>query len=72
MPPAGAAPLPAAHRVCNRIHSRAANVRPAAQVALPPGRQLLGFGAGDIAYLVRKDEFDLRWVERYRIVRSGG
>ena len=43
------------------------------EVSLPLDRQLLGFGAGgDVAYLVRKDGFDLRWVELYRIVRGGG
>lgn len=42
-------------------------------VDLPEGRGVLGFGTtanGDPAvYLVRTDEFDLRWLERYRIVR---
>jgi len=50
-------------------------------VPLPPGRQLLGFGrgrgdrgpegdGGEVAYLVRTDEFDLKWLERYRVVRD--
>jgi hypothetical protein len=42
-------------------------------VVLPPGRQLLGFGTtadgGEVAYLVRTDELDLKWLERYRVVR---
>jgi hypothetical protein len=42
-------------------------------VDLPEGRQIIGFGStpdGDPAvYLVRTDEFDLKWLERYRIVR---
>jgi len=42
-------------------------------VDLPEGRSLIGFGsiaAGDPAvYLTRRDEFDLVWLERYRIVR---
>jgi len=42
-------------------------------VTLPEGRQLIGFGTtaeGEpAAYLVRTDEFDLKWLERYRIVR---
>jgi len=41
-------------------------------VALPAGRRLIGFGStarGEPAlYLVRTDEFDLRWLERYRVV----
>ena len=40
---------------------------------LPPGRQLLGFGRGtdglEVVYLARTDEFDLRWLERYGVVR---
>jgi hypothetical protein len=43
-------------------------------VPLPPGRQLLGFGqgptGGEVAYLVKTDEFDLRWLERYRVARD--
>ncbi len=42
-------------------------------VELPLGRQLIGFGstaAGEAAvYLVRTDELDLKWLERYRVVR---
>ena len=42
-------------------------------VELPSKRRLIGFGltaGGDPAlYLVRTDEFDLKWLERYRIVR---
>jgi len=42
-------------------------------VEFPLGRRLVGWGTtrnGDPAvYLVRTDEFDLKWLERYRIVR---
>ncbi len=38
-------------------------------VQLPEGRRLLGFGDGTI-YVVRIDEVDLRWLERYRVVGS--
>ncbi len=42
-------------------------------VDLPPDRQLIGFGhtaGGEPAlYLVRTDEFDLRYLERYRLIR---
>lgn len=38
-------------------------------VQLPKGRRLIGFGDGTI-YVVRIDEVDLRWLERYRLVRS--
>jgi hypothetical protein len=42
-------------------------------VDLPEGRELIGFGTtanGDPAvYLVRTDEFDLKWLERYRVLR---
>lgn len=42
-------------------------------VELPPQRRIIGFGltaGGDPAlYMVRTDEFDLKWLERYRIVR---
>jgi len=42
-------------------------------VELPPARELIGFGTTEdgspAAYLVRTDEFDLKWLERYRIVR---
>jgi hypothetical protein len=44
-------------------------------VELPLGRRLVGWGStgdGDPAiYLVRTDEFDLKWLERYRIVQQG-
>lgn len=40
---------------------------------LPPRTQLLGFGLGseghEVAYLARTDEYDLRWLERYRVLR---
>ncbi len=36
-----------------------------AQVTAPPGRRLVGFGKG-VVYLVRTDEFDLQYLERYR------
>ena len=42
-------------------------------VTLPEGRELLGWGTTEdgapAAYLARRDEFDLMWLERYRIVR---
>jgi len=42
-------------------------------VILPPRRQLIGFGqspsGGNVAYLTRTDEYDLKWLERYRILR---
>lgn len=42
-------------------------------VDLPADRELIGFGTtadgSPAVYLVRTDEFDLRWLERYRIVR---
>jgi len=37
------------------------------EVVLPPGRRVIGFGAG-VVYLARGDELDLQWLERYRIV----
>ena len=41
-------------------------------IVLPRGRRVIGFGEGpsgaDTAYLVRTDEFDLQWLERYRVV----
>ena len=41
-------------------------------VVLPEGRELIGFGRGpggsDVVYLVRTDEVDLKWQERYRVV----
>ena len=42
-------------------------------VELPQGRRQVGWGttaAGEPAiYLVRTDDFDLKWLERYRILR---
>ncbi len=42
-------------------------------VVLPPGHTLIGFGRGPevhpVAYLTYTDEFDLKWLERYRVVR---
>jgi hypothetical protein len=42
-------------------------------VPLPARTQVLGFGRGprgdEVAYLVRTDEFDLKWLERHRVVR---
>jgi hypothetical protein len=42
-------------------------------VGLPPGRELIGFGStadgSPAVYLVRTDEFDLKWLERYRVLR---
>jgi hypothetical protein len=35
------------------------------RVVLPPNRRLVGFGAGAV-YLIRIDEDDLQWIERYR------
>jgi hypothetical protein len=43
----------------------------AGTVQLPEGRRLIGFGDGTI-YVIRIDEVDLKWLERYRIVRSVG
>lgn len=41
-------------------------------VELPAGRELIGFGTtgegGAGVYLLRTDEFDLKWLERYRII----
>jgi hypothetical protein len=36
------------------------------QVIFPPERRVVGF-AGEVVYVVRKDEFDLFWLERYRL-----
>ena len=36
------------------------------QVVLPPGRDIVGFGAG-VLYTTAADEFDLIWLERFRI-----
>jgi hypothetical protein len=42
-------------------------------VITPENSQLIGFGqgpaGGDVAYFVRTDEVDLKWLERYRVVR---
>ena len=42
-------------------------------VELPMGRQLIGFGTTadgtPAVYLVRTDEFDLKWLERYRVIQ---
>jgi len=42
-------------------------------VELPPGYQLLGFGTTadgeNAAYLARTDEYDLKWLERFRVIR---
>ena len=38
----------------------------AAEVTLPPGSRVVGFGE-DAVYLVRADEYDLLWLSRYRI-----
>ncbi len=44
------------------------------RVELPPGSNLIGFGqtpdGAEVAYFTRADEFDLLWLERYRIVRK--
>jgi len=43
-------------------------------VLTPEHSQLIGFGQGPggeaTAYFVRADEFDLKWLERYRVVRE--
>jgi hypothetical protein len=43
-------------------------------VELPPGRELTGWGktaeGEPAAYMVRTDEFDLMYLERYRVVRQ--
>jgi hypothetical protein len=42
-------------------------------VVLPPRRQIIGFGSGpdggEVAYLTRTDEYDLKWLERHRVIR---
>jgi hypothetical protein len=42
-------------------------------VNIPDRTQLIGFGrgpaGGEVAYFVRTDEVDLKWLERYRVVR---
>ncbi len=35
------------------------------RVVLPAGSRVVGFGSGAV-YVVRNDEFDLQWLERYR------
>jgi hypothetical protein len=43
-------------------------------VQIPEDSQLIGFGGGpggeEVAYFTRSDEFDLQWLERYRVVRE--
>ncbi len=36
------------------------------QVTLPPGREIVGFGKG-VVYTATADEFDLMWLERFRV-----
>ena len=43
-----------------------ASGRLTSRVALPAGTRLLGFGNGTV-YLIRVDEDDLQWIERYRL-----
>ncbi len=38
-----------------------------ARITLPAGRQLVGFGQEAAVYLVFTDEFDLQYLERYRL-----
>ena len=38
------------------------------QVVLPPGRRVVGF-AEEFVFVVRRDEFDLFWLERYERLR---
>jgi hypothetical protein len=42
-------------------------------VTLPPRYQLIGFGragsGNEVAYLARTDDFELKWLERFRVVR---
>jgi len=38
-----------------------------AEIQLPPGRRVISFGTNHV-YLVRKDDVDLQWLERYRVV----
>ena len=35
-------------------------------ITLPAARRVVGFGQGTV-YLARTDEFDLQWLERYRL-----
>jgi hypothetical protein len=39
------------------------------QVIFPTGARVVGFGRGAV-YVVRSDEFDLQWLERYRLAVS--
>jgi hypothetical protein len=39
------------------------------RITLPPDRRLVGFGRG-VVYLVRVDELDLQWLERYRLTAA--
>jgi hypothetical protein len=43
-------------------------------VLIPEDSQLIGFGSGpdgaSTAYVVRTDEVDLQWLERYRVIRD--
>jgi hypothetical protein len=36
------------------------------RILLPEGREVVGFGVG-VVYLVRIDEFDLQWLEKYQL-----
>ena len=40
------------------------------EIELPLGRRVVSFGASHV-YLVRQDELDLQWLERYRVVGTG-
>ena len=45
-------------------------------VQIPSGRHLIAFGrtregSAETAYLVRTDQYDLKWLEKYRIERTG-
>jgi hypothetical protein len=40
------------------------------EIMLPHGRRVVSFGDTHV-YLVRSDEVDLQWIERYRIVTTG-
>lgn len=72
--PAGAVEIDAEGRAWVRRHVRAGEVhlydvfdargQRIAQVELPEDRRLVAFGA-ESAYLVRSDEFDFAWLERY-------
>ena len=56
--PAGAAPT---YDVIN------AEGRVTRQVEFPPRTRLVGFGANGAVYVARSDEFDLEYLQRYRI-----